>query len=189
MKKSALSFKSYYEVYHSNEKSDGSQNSVDEFFADFIQYTPFKLELLASYLNTGHIDYFYQTLPDLKYLVEFSDDINRYWYLLRAYSGALSKLKTYQTVKDSKKLHSYYFDKYGDRRILRNEHWFEKKRWEFLDELQLIYREDELSNFIHKYEKVLSEDLYTYTTFIRSLINNLQKLISAQKPVIKFKAD
>jgi hypothetical protein len=182
MKKTAQSFKSYFETYYLNSKQDGSQRAVDEFFADFVKYMPIKLELLASYVNTGHIDSFYQNLLDLKYLVEFSDDINRYWYLLRAYSGALSKLKANQSVKGSKKLYSYYFDKYGDRRILRNEHWFEKKRWEFLDELQLIYREDELLDFINKYELILSENLHTYTTFIKSLIENLQMLLISDKP-------
>ena len=189
MKKTALTFKSYYEIYYRDNKQYGSQYSVDEFFADFIKNTPIKLELLTSYVNTGHIDYFYQNLMDLKYLVEFSDEINRYWYLLRAYSGALSKLKANQSVKESKKLYSYYFDKYGDRRMLRNEHWFEKKRWEFLDELQLIYRDDELLNFINKYEQVLSEELYTYTTIIKSLIVNLLKLMHSNKPIIKFKDD
>lgn len=188
MKKSALSFKSYYENSFGKEDQSVSQKLAGEFFADFIHYTPIKLELLDSYVNTGRIDYFYQSLSDLKYLVEFSDNINRYWYILRAYSGALSKLKANQTVKGSKELYSYYFGKYGDRRMLRNEHWFEKKRWEFLDELQLIYRDDELSNFIYKYEQELSENLNIYASFILALIADLKKLLSLPEAV-KLKAD
>lgn len=187
MKKSALSFKSYYEGSFSKDDQSESKKLAAEFFAEFIHYTPIKLELLDSYLNTGHIDYFYQSLSDLKYLVEFSDSLNRYWYLLRAYSSALSKLKADQSVKNAKKLYSHYFEIYGDRRMLRNEHWFEKKRWEFLDELQLIYREDELSDFIFKYQQVLTENLKIYVSFIMDLIADLKKLQVLPKPANRLK--
>ncbi len=175
MKKTALSFKSYYENLFSQEDQFSSQNLAAEFFADFICYTPIKLKLLDSYLKAGHIDFFYQSLSDLKYLIEFSDHLNRYWHLLRAYSGALSKLKVNQTVKNSKKIYCHYFERYGDRRMIRNEHWFEKKRWEFLDELLLIYQEKELSSFIIKYQQVLDENLAIYTSFVMALITELKK--------------
>jgi hypothetical protein len=175
MKKTALSFKNYYENSFSQEDQTASQNLAAEFFADFIYYTPIKLQLLESYLNAGHIDFFYQSLSDLKYLIEFSDNLNRYWYLIRAYSGALSKLKANQSVKNSKRIYCYYFEKYGDRRMIRNEHWFEKKRWEFLDELQLIYQEKELSSFIIKYQRVLAENLDIYASFVMALIVDLKK--------------
>jgi hypothetical protein len=149
---------------------------ADEFINDFIYYTPIKLEVLQSYLNVGQIDTFYNSLGDLKYLVEFSDNLTRYWYLLRGYSGALAKLKANQTVKGSKKLYGYYFDKYGDRRSLRNEHWFERKRWEFLDELQSIFSEDELEIFILKYQRVLNENMAIYVSFVLAFINDLKKL-------------
>ena len=87
MKKSALLFKEFYEASFNKEADQSvSQKNVEEFIADFIHYTPIKLELLESYLKVGKIDFFYNSLNDLKYLVEFSDDLNRYWYLLRAYS-------------------------------------------------------------------------------------------------------
>ncbi len=173
MEKSAHLFKSYYEDFFVHEDEMVRQKLVNKFFDDFVRFTPKKLDLLKTYITTSRFDFFYQSLMDLKYLVEFSDNINRYWYLLRAYSGALSKLKANQSVKESKKLYSYYFEKYGDRRMLRNEHWFEKKRWEFLDELQLIYREDELSYFIKKYQLVLSENLDIYVSFIMAFITDL----------------
>ena len=189
MKKSAHLFKIYYEDSFSKKDQLARQDLVSEFFNDFIRCTPIKLDLLNSYIKTGRIDCFYQSIIDLKYLVEFSDDINRYWYLLRAYSGALSKLKANQSVKESKKLYSYYFERYGDRRALRNEHWFEKKRWEFLDELQLIYREDELSDFIEKYQRVLSENLNIYASFIIAFISDLKKLLPLHTKNVKLKTD
>ncbi len=185
MKKSALLFKSYYENYFIKNDEYLSQCLANEFFADFIRFTPIKLEVLESYIENGQIDDFYQSLTDFKYLVEFSDSLNRYWYLLRAYSSALSKLKANQTVKGSKKLYSYYFEKYGDRRMLRKEHWFEKKRWEFLDELQFIYGEDELSNFIYKYQQVLSENLNIYGSYIMAIVSDLKKIKLPEKTVTK----
>ncbi len=158
-------------------KSDQQQGKklADEFFANFIYFTPIKLELLESYLNIGQINLFYKSLIDLKYLIEFSDNLNRYWHLIRGYSEALSKLKADQSVKSSKKLYSNYFDKYGDRRSIRNEHWFEKKRWDFLDELHSIYTEDELSAFIYKYQQILNDNLEIYISFMMVFINELQR--------------
>ncbi len=182
MMKSALSFKQHYEDFFSkSEEPSNSQKLTEEFFADFVHYTPLKLELLESYIKSGQIDLFYQSLVDLKYLVEFSDNFNRYWYMLRAYSGALSKLKIDPTAKASKSLYSYYFGKYGDRRMLRTEHWFEKNRWKFLDELQPIYNDSELLYFIHKYEKILLEHFKIYESFILAFIVDLKSL----RPIVE----
>lgn len=173
----ASSFKEYFEASFKDEADKaGALKLSREFFADFIHYTPIKLELFESYLSGGHLDLFYKSLSDLKYLVEFSDNINRYWFLLRGYSGALAKLKADQSVKGSKKLYSYYFDKYGDRRILRNEHWFEKERWEFLDGLQTIYTEEELGYFILKYQQILAGNLKIYVLFLMEFIKDLKEL-------------
>jgi hypothetical protein len=160
-------------------KESDEQNAkklADEFFADFIYFTPIKLELLQSYLRIGQINLFYKSLIDLKYLIEFSDNLSRYWHALRGYSEALSKLKSDQTVKNTKRLYSDYFNKYGDRRAIRNEHWFEKKRWEFLDELHCVYTEDELQKFIQKYQVVLEENFQIYVSFMMAFLNELQKL-------------
>ena len=172
----------FIEFFEASIKDDSDQQRAKklshEFFTDFIHYTPIKLEMLKSYLDHGQIDLFYKSLIDLKYLIEFSDNLNRYWHLLRGYSEALYKLKADQSVKGSKKLYSNYFDKYGDRRAIRNEHWFEKKRWEFLDELQSIFSEDELHNFIQKYQLVLTENLKIYCSFMMVFIIDLQRIQS-----------
>ena len=173
---SARSFIAFYEASFEKEVDKvRAQKLSDGFFADFIYYTPIKLDLMESYLKAGQIDYFYKSLSDLKYLVEFSDNFNRYWYILRAYSGALSKLKENLSVKGSKKLYGYYFEKYGDRRILRNEHWFEAKRWEFMDELQTLYHVDELNLFVIKYQHILATNFSIYQSFVLAFINDLKK--------------
>lgn len=176
MEKSAKSFKAFYEASFKAAENAMAQKLSNEFINDFIYYTPIKLEILQSYLKVGQIDTFYNSLGDLKYLIEFSDNLNRYWYLLRGYSGAIAKLKDNRTVKGSKRLYGYYFEKYGDRRQLRDEHWFEKKRWEFLDELNAIFNEDELEIFVLKYQRILSESFEIYVSFLMIFINDLKKL-------------
>ncbi|MDP2334934.1 MAG: hypothetical protein Q8N05_00495 [Bacteroidota bacterium] len=174
---SASSFKEFFEASLAGEKGQANSKQLsEEFFSDFIHFTPIHLELMELYLSTGHIDLFYKSLADLKYLVEYSDSLNRYWFLMRGYSGALSKLKANQTIKASKKIYGYYIKKYGGRRLIRNEHWFEKQRWEFLDELQLICTEDELEEFIRKYQQIMSENFKIYVSFLRVFINNLKNL-------------
>lgn len=174
---SAKSFKEYFEASFLNEADQKKAALLSQyFFTDFLYCTPLELQLLGSHLNDGNIDLFYKSLSNLKYLVEYSDNLNRYWYLLRAYSGALAKLKSDQTVKGSKKLYLYYFNKYGDRRLIRNEHWFEKKRWEFLDELQSIYTDKDLSNFVRKYSLVLLETMKIYNAYLTSFMNDLKQL-------------
>lgn len=172
---SAKSFKEYYEAsFFIGQDKEEARKLAEEFFINFIHDTTLKVELLEGYLSKGDIGLFYSTLTELKYLIEFSDNLSRYWHLLRGYSGALSKLKGEMTVKGAKKLHAYYFSKYGDRRFLREEHWFERKRWEFLDELQNIYFEDDLRNFVMRYEQVLSDNMKIYASFIMMFIIDLE---------------
>lgn len=172
----------FIEFFETSFKDDSDQERAhrlsQEYFADFIHYTPIKLDMLKAYLTQGQIELFYKSLIDLKYLIEFSDNLSRYWHLLRGYSEALYKLKADQSVKGSKKLYSYYFEMYGDRRSIREEHWFEKKRWEFLDELQPIFSEDALDNFIQKYQMVLTENLKIYSSFMMVFISDLQRIQS-----------
>lgn len=173
---SAKMFKEFYLASFSKDAGGlDSQRLSDEFIANFISTTPVKLQKLQSYLNEGKIEDFYNSLPDLKLLVEFSDYLNRYWYLLRGYSGALAKLKANPTVKGTKRLLSYYFEKYGDRRILRNEHWFEKKRWEFLDELNDLYNDVEIELFLVKYQRILSDNFEIYSSFVSTFISCLEE--------------
>jgi hypothetical protein len=178
---SASSFKEFYEAsFFKGENPKQEKKLSEKFFADFVYNTPLKLELLESYLSEGQIDQFYMLLPDLKYLIEFSDDLNRYWHLLRAYSGALSKLKNDLSVKGAKNLYAYYFSKYGDRRFLRNEHWFEKKRWEFLDEIQNIYSEDQLRQYFVHYQIITIENMKIYSSFLMLFIKDLENLDTTQ---------
>lgn len=184
---SAQLFKEFYESSFSlGENQSQAQKLADEFVSDFIHYTPLKLEMLESYLSGGHIDLFYKSLTDLKYLIEFSDDLSRYWHFLRGYSGALAKLKEDLSVKGAKNLYAYYFNKYGERRDLRNEHWFEMKRWEFLDEIQNIYSNAELKTFFIKYQHVLAENLKIYSSFLILFIKDVENqnlsLISGSQP-------
>lgn len=173
----AKPFKEYFEASFQSEADQKQAMLLSRhFFTDFLHCTPLEIDSLMTYLNDGHVDMFYKSLLNLKYLVEYSDNLNRYWYLLRAYSGALAKLKADQTVKGSKKLYLYYFEKYGDRRILRNEHWFEKKRWEFLDELQAVYTEKDLSNFIKKYYLILFDTMKTYSFYLSVFMKDLKQL-------------
>jgi hypothetical protein len=175
-------FLEYYESSFKNEFNQKNGNKCsNEFISDFIYFTPIKIELLGSYISAGQITLFYKSLIDLKYLIEFSDNFNRYWHVLRGYSETLSKLKEDPSVKNSKRLYCSYFEKYGDRRTIRNEHWFEKKRWEFLDEMNCIYTDEELQKFIQKYLQVLSENFKIYLSFLKIFINDLQKLQSVSK--------
>ncbi|MDO9613308.1 MAG: hypothetical protein Q7J86_02130, partial [Bacteroidota bacterium] len=86
------------------------------------------------------------------------------------------KLKNDLSVKGAKNLYAYYFSKYGDRRFLRNEHWFEKKRWEFLDEIQNIYSEDQLRQFVIHYKRITMENMTIYTSFLMLFIKDLENL-------------
>lgn len=173
----AKSFAAFFnESFHEGMSEMNGQKLADSFILDFIHLTPVKLSLIKSYSEVAQFDLFYLLLADLKFLNEFSDNFSRYWCVIRGYSGALAKLKRDYSVKGSKKIHGYYFQKYGDRRPLRNDHWFEKKRWEFLDELHDIYSEKELNEFMYKYQLKLNENLKIYVTFIHKFIKDLKKL-------------
>ncbi len=168
------SFVDYFRSTFKEETEPKSSKLSTEFFDDFIHYTPIRLRQLEACIIAGNTECFYKSLADLKYLVEFSDHFNRYWYLLRAYSGALTRLKKDRSVKGSKRVYAYYFENYGDRRILKNEHWFEEKRWEFLDELAGIYTETELGLFIDKYQHVLVKNYEIYVSYMNAFINKLR---------------
>lgn len=174
MKSAAQSFVEFFESSFQLAGELSAHDQTQLFLADFIHFTPQKLELLESLIDSGNLEYFYVSLADLKYLVEFSGDFSRYWYLMRAYSGALYKLQENYSVKGSKKVYCYYFDKYGGRRILKDEHWFEEKRWEFLDELSDIFSEEELGKFIAKYQQVLRKNLSEYRAVVMAFIKALK---------------
>lgn len=173
--KSVTLFKEFHKANFTSENSTTNSDSFfHEYIADFVEYIPLKMSILNSYIEERKIDYFYNSIADLKYLIEFSEDFNKYWYILRAYSSTISKLMVNPNIKNSKKIYNHYFSKYGDRRALREENAFEKKRWEFLDELNTINTEQELQVFINKYNKVLAENWITYSSFIYHFIHELK---------------
>jgi hypothetical protein len=176
MDNSVQSFKDYHEAFFMNENPGKAKELASEFFRGFILSMSEKTVLLETFLNQRKIDDFYNLLSDFKFLVEYSDEISRYWYFLRAYSGALAKLNSDRSVKGAKKLYSYYFEKYGDRRTIRDEHWFEKKRWEFLDELYGIFNEYELEAFIKKFQNILTENFATYSSLLLTFVFDLKGL-------------
>lgn len=181
MGNSAAAFKKFIEVSFGIETPEKVQQQTNEYFRNFIYSTQKKLDLLEFHLKKEDYAALYNLLPELKFLVEYSDELSRYWYFMRGYSGALLKLSNDLTVKGSKKLYAAYFEKYGDRRNIRDEHWFEVKRWEFLDELNTIYNEFELKAFMWKYHNVLSDNLKIYSSFMMAFINDLKKLQAFEK--------
>jgi hypothetical protein len=132
------------------------------FFADFIQYTPEIEQALYHYLRENQMNLFYSRLNDLKYLCVFNEELNKYWFAMRALSGALDKLQNPTTLGNAQKVHQYYVEKYGDRRLLKDENWFEHRRWTFLDALKSVNTEEHLSDIIEQNLVVLSGLLDIY---------------------------
>ena len=116
-------FKEFYEISFLKKNPENAQQLASEFFREFILSVPRKIDLLESYLKSGLITEFYEQINDFKYLIEYSDDLCRYWYFMRGYSGALAKLNADKTVKGAKKLYAYYFD-----RIKKNEYKYGKTK-------------------------------------------------------------
>ena len=176
--KAAESFVSYFESSYTVGKDlTIVSNLSDEFFCDFIRLTPLSMDKLQDYLGSSQWGKFHLKLNDLKYLCEYSDNLSRYWYILRGYSSALEKISDKPTVKNTKQVYVYYYNRYGDRRILKDEHWFEKLRWEFLDEIPKIYLEAELNNFIVKYHQAVQILLNEYRKDLENFIREVQFLV------------
>lgn len=172
--KSVALFRAFHKANFLTENNLANADYLaNEYVDDFIEFMPLKIKILNSYIEEGKIDYFYNSLADLKYLIEFSEDFNKYWFILRAYSSTIAKLMKNQSLKNSKKLYYHYYSVYGDRRGLRDVNSFEFKRWEFLDELNIINTEQELQTFISKYILVLNENWKIYSSFINLFIGKL----------------
>ncbi len=148
-----------------------------DFFIDFLNYIPEQIKQLENAISCGQFDLFYLKINDLKFLCEYSEVLNKNWFLLRAYSGGLKKIAESPTVKSTKLVYAYYFLKYGDRRILRNEHWFEQKRWEFLDDLNSIYTTGELEAFFRKYNAIVSEYFKEYKSELLHFKSDIEQII------------
>lgn len=158
------------------------QNYVDEiskdFFVDFVKYTPIIETELYSFLQKGEMGKLYSRLNDLKYLCAFNDDLNKYWFMMRAMSGALNKLMNPIKLENAKKIHEYYLHKYGARKVLKDENWFENRRWHFLDSLGNIHTEERLSDFIQQNLVIMRGLLDTYSYYLESFINEIEKEIA-----------
>ena len=162
-------------------KNQGFVNEMNvskEFFLDFVNYTPPILAELEFYISQKHIEKFYARLNDLKYLCVFNEELNKYWFSMRALSGALCKLNKKRSLKSAHKVHEYYIRKYGDRKILSSENWFEIKRWHFLDELGAISETGELNDFIERNITLLKSYLDHYILNLNRFIGEIRKTLS-----------
>jgi len=120
------------------------------------------LAKLQRYIECMDLQSFYQQIEELKYLIEYSDELNKNWYMIRAYSGALARLLEKKTPEHAIEVYTYYEQTYGGRRILRDENWFEQNRWEFLDELKSVSSLEKLDSFVEKRTKKLNGFFQAY---------------------------
>lgn len=177
MKNQAVKSKAFVEylhrIYADETNIERGEKLANAFLCDFVVYTPQKLQLIGSFALAGNFYAAYHSLPDLKILNAFSDELHRYWLLLRAYSGALTRLRENYSVTGAKNLYVYYFGKYGQRRVHRIDHWFEKQRWEFLDELAAIFTESDLDHFLAKYRNKFLKIQGAYLFALNKLISEI----------------
>ena len=127
-------------------------------------------------INNRQMNDFYEGINQLKYLIEYSDGLNKNWYLIRACSGALRRLLRDTSIQNTTNVYSYYETKYGRRRILRHENWFEQQRWEFLDDLKTIDQEEKLNRFLDKSMKQLNEYFQTYKNELLLFIEEVKTI-------------
>ena len=149
-----------------------------DFFDDFIKYTPKTISELNQYILDDRISLFYSKLNDLKYLCIFDEELNKYWFAMRGLSGAIAKLLVKKDLENARKVHQYYIHKYGDRIALRDENWFENKRWQFLDSLEILNSDDQLSHFINQNKIVLKCYLDNYHFHVNCFIGDIRKSLS-----------
>lgn len=142
---------------------------------EFINSITATLTNLQNYIDKKDIQSFYGQIEELKYLIEYSDELNKNWYLIRAYSGALRRLLKERSIENVMSIYRYYEQTYGGRRILRDENWFEQNRWEFIDELKSIDSPEKLDLFLEKRIKKLNGYFQGYKSELLIFIQELQK--------------
>ncbi|WP_423127345.1 hypothetical protein [Gaoshiqia sp. Z1-71] len=162
-----------------NKKDETPLRGKNIFINEFLIYVPEILDELQQYIDSSQLHNFYIKLNNLKFLVEYADDLNRYWFVLRAYSGGLRKLMEEKTVRHSLDVYLYYYLKYGKRRILKDENWFEHKRWEFLDQLTKVDDENELAAFINRMMESLDQYFQVYKNELLRFHSDVKKIIEA----------
>lgn len=171
-------FFKYFNNAYRHEGSVKSSKFSNEFVDDFITYIPEAIDELETNLLKHEISDFYIKIKNLKYLCEYSEEFNRCWLLLRATSGGLKRLLEEPTINHATEVYIYYYSKYGGRRKLKHENWFEHHRWDFLDKLSELKSDDELNEFILERIEVLSSYFFIYKKELESFINDLKRLAS-----------
>ncbi|HKJ43267.1 MAG TPA: hypothetical protein VKA27_14315 [Sunxiuqinia sp.] len=171
-------FFKYFNAAYRPEESVESSTLSNEFVEEFIAYIPDFIDELETNLLKHEIGDFYVKIKNLKYLCEYSEEFNRCWLLLRAISGGLKRLLDEPTLNHATEVYVYYYSKYGGRRRLRDENWFEHHRWDFLDKLAVLKSDDELNEFILERIEGLSSYFYLYRKELESFINDLKRLAS-----------
>lgn len=131
------------------------------------------LSSMQEQIDNKNIRAFYESLADLKFFIEYTDEINKYWYLVRAYSGALTRLLQAVSIENAGEVFQYYESKYGGRRIIRNENWFEQQRWDFLDELQSVKTVEALQKFVDKRTKKLNDSFQVLKSELLIFLQNI----------------
>ncbi|PTN02417.1 hypothetical protein [Mangrovibacterium marinum] len=157
-------------------QGNSPKQTDDQSLREFTASVTDTLSNLQQKLDSGAIQAFYEQIESLKYLIEYSDELNKNWYLIRAYSGALKRLMQEKTVEHAAKVYAYYEQTYGGRRVLRSENWFEQQRWEFIDELKTIGSQEALNKFLEKRTKKLNGYFQGYKSELLLFIQDLQKL-------------
>ncbi|MGQ8338276.1 hypothetical protein ACUNWD_17110 [Sunxiuqinia sp. A32] len=177
---SARTFVNYFTSSYHLAKGVKKKGSTlrNEFLEEFVVYIPEIIEELEGCIQNNDVSTFYHKLNNLKFLCEYTDTINRYWYLLRAYSGGLMRLADCPNQQKAVEVYIYYYNKYGGRRILKDENWFENLRWKFLDQLIEVEDDKELYVLIDDTYLSLAKFFDIYKTELLNFLQSVKEIIN-----------
>ena len=170
-------FYKYFTNQYGYADKSKSMNVSNELLEEFTNHLPKVIDELETHLIKHEINDFYIKIKNLKYLCEYSDDFNSYWLLLRSTSGGINRLLVNPTPDHATEVYIYYFNKYGGRRNLRNENWFENHRWTFLDKITNMKSDDELNSFILEKIDSLTNYFQRYKKELDFFVIDLKELI------------
>ncbi len=148
-------------------------------FTTFLNALPSILSDMQTDINLRNISDFYLKLSRFKHFIEYSDILNTHWYVLRAYSGGISRILEKPTVDNSQDVFYYYYKKYGDRRLLKDENWFEKKRWDFLEELVEIKDNQQLESFIKDKIEIINQYFDEYKAEVIRFTSHMDRILKS----------
>lgn len=171
-------FYKYFNRAYGYSEGDVPSDKKNAFIEEFISQIPEIMDELETHLLKHEIHEFYIKIKNLKYLSEYSEEFNRYWLLLRSVSGGLNRVLENPSKEHIANVYVYYFSRYGGRRKLRDENWFEGHRWEFLDRLSKITTDDELNDFILEKIDDLSSYFQLYKKELSFFMLELKKLLN-----------